>query len=329
MNNISKDNSPLLSVCMITYNHESFITQAIDGVLMQKTNFSFELIIGEDCSSDRTSQICKVYKEKYPDIIKLRLEEKNIGLMHNFIATLRSSVGKYIALCEGDDYWTDPYKLQKQVDFLEANQNYVLCTHKVAEIDEKNEITRFLEPEVIKDVYSYNDVNINITIWTCSVVYRNCVKEIPDWFHSLPAGDFPFWLLLTKYGKIKYMNDTMSVYRNNTLGIHSSLPRTKKIINGLILVKKMKNKFPRDYKAYFDDLRKKYLTLLSNEISTLACEEKYSYARKAIFLMIKQDITLENLRFPKFKIMVNILMGDKLWSLLMSLKGKRRLNGAN
>ena len=91
----------------------------------------------------------------------------------------------------------------------------------------------------------------------------------------------------------------------------------------------MKNKFPRDYKAYFDDLRKKYLTLLSNEISTLACEEKYSYARKAIFLMIKQDITLENLRFPKFKIMVNILMGDKLWSLLMSLKGKRRLNGAN
>lgn len=112
---------PLVSVWMITYNHEKFIAQAIDSVIMQKTNFDYEIVIGEDCSTDRTREIVLEYKAKHPDKFKLLLQEKNVGMMQNFIVTLKTCNGKYIALLEGDDYWTDPLKLQKQVDFLQAN----------------------------------------------------------------------------------------------------------------------------------------------------------------------------------------------------------------
>ena len=110
-------NKPLVSIASITYNHEKFIAQAIDSFLMQETDFDFEIIIGEDCSTDDTLKIIKEYKAKYPDIIKLITSESNVGMMTNFIRTLEACSGKYIALCEGDDYWTDTLKLQKQVNF--------------------------------------------------------------------------------------------------------------------------------------------------------------------------------------------------------------------
>jgi len=124
------NNKPLVSVCMITYNHENFIKDAIEGILMQKTSFPIELIIGEDCSTDNTRKIVKDYEEKYPEIIFAQYSEKNLGMINNFLNVLQAARGKYIALCEGDDYWTDPLKLQKQVDFLEANPEYVICANR-------------------------------------------------------------------------------------------------------------------------------------------------------------------------------------------------------
>jgi len=115
----------MVSVCMITYNHESYVRSAIEGVLMQKCNFDFELVIGEDCSTDNTRQICEAYIEK-SNVIRLLPSSSNLGVSYNFIRTLRCCSGRYIAFCEGDDYWTDPFKLQKQVDFLEANAEYGL-----------------------------------------------------------------------------------------------------------------------------------------------------------------------------------------------------------
>mgnify|MGYP001248218371 CR=1 FL=1 len=127
MEELYSTQQPLVSVHMITYNHEKYIAQAIEGVLMQKTNFLFELVIGEDCSTDSTRVICKEYADRYPNIIKLLPDAgKNLGMMENAIRTTMACTGKYIALCEGDDYWTDPYKLQKQVDFLEAHNDYGL-----------------------------------------------------------------------------------------------------------------------------------------------------------------------------------------------------------
>ena len=112
---------PLVSVCMITYNQASYIREAIEGVMMQRTDYSFELIISDDCSQDYTRSICEDYREKYPDKVRLLFRDQNLGVSENFYAALFSATGKYIAFCEGDDYWIDPYKIQKQVDFLEQN----------------------------------------------------------------------------------------------------------------------------------------------------------------------------------------------------------------
>lgn len=117
------NNKPLVSVCMITYNHEKYIKDAIEGILMQKTSFPIELIIGEDCSTENTRKIVEDYAEKYPNLIFAQYSEKNLDMMNNFFNVLQAVRSKYIALCEGDDYWTDPLKLQKQVDFLANNLN--------------------------------------------------------------------------------------------------------------------------------------------------------------------------------------------------------------
>ena len=210
------NSSPFLSVIMITYNHESYIAQAIEGVMMQQTSFPFELIIGEDYSTDNTRKICKEYKEKYPDIIKLLLPELNLGMMPNFIATIGESSGKYIALCEGDDYWTDPYKLQKQVDFLEANEDFSICFHnvKIWKDQEKIMVDDFMTKAVPEETDIYELAKENY-IHTPSVVFRRKEQVLVDFIGlgKLSAGDYPLHLLTAKYGKIKKFSECMAVYR--------------------------------------------------------------------------------------------------------------------
>lgn len=122
--------TPLLSIVTITYNHEPFIAKTIEGVLMQQVKFPIELIIAEDCSTDGTRAICQQYAEEYPDLIRLITSESNVGAIANERRAMLAARGKYIAFCEGDDYWTDSLKLQKQVDFLEENPDYSVCFHR-------------------------------------------------------------------------------------------------------------------------------------------------------------------------------------------------------
>ena len=172
---------PTVSVCMVTYNHEKYIAQAIEGVMTQETNFKIELVIGEDSSTDRTRKICLEYKNKFPHIIKLRLQEKNLGMMKNFYDSLSSCTGDYIAICEGDDYWTDPYKLQKQIDFLEENPEYGLCygntllnynDKKICKFNRQNYVVKNIErfgfPKVL---FKLNPIR------TCTVVFRRPLFE--------------------------------------------------------------------------------------------------------------------------------------------------------
>ena len=126
------EKTPLVSVCTLAYNHEPYIRECLDGILMQKTNFAFELLIHDDASTDGTADIIREYEAKYPDIIKPIYQTENQyskGVKINATIQFPRAKGKYIALCEGDDYWTDPLKLQKQVDFMEANPNCSLCCH--------------------------------------------------------------------------------------------------------------------------------------------------------------------------------------------------------
>jgi Glycosyltransferases involved in cell wall biogenesis len=132
---------PLLSIVTITYNQEPFISEAIKGILMQKTNFPVEYIIAEDCSTDKTREIIEKYQTQHNKIIRLITSNQNVGAIANEHRALLESRGKYIAFCEGDDYWTDPYKLQKQVDFLESHINYSVCFHRYKILD--NELNQY------------------------------------------------------------------------------------------------------------------------------------------------------------------------------------------
>src|SRR5438094_537303 len=128
---IQKQDSFSVSICMITYNHEKFVAEAIESVLKQKTTFPIELVIGDDKSTDSTPAIIKGYAEKYPGILKVRYNKENAGVVLNTVKTIEECSGKYIAMLEGDDYWTDPLKLQKQVDFLEKNPDFACSFHNV------------------------------------------------------------------------------------------------------------------------------------------------------------------------------------------------------
>ncbi|MCC6762259.1 MAG: glycosyltransferase [Chitinophagaceae bacterium] len=201
---------------MITYNHEKYIAQAIEGVLLQKTNFPFELIIGEDCSSDSTKDICIDYQIKYPDIIKLYLPEKNKGMQRNFFETMELALGKYIALCDGDDFWTDPDKLQKQVDALEKNQQAVLCFHPMTELHQNGDIfpqksSVFHRP--LNDRIALLNINF---ISTLTVVFRNDSYN-RALFRGVQAamGDYILYLSLLQSprSQIIYLPEYMGVYR--------------------------------------------------------------------------------------------------------------------
>lgn len=210
---------PLLSVCLITYNHEKYIRQAIEGVLMQKVDFEWELIIADDCSTDGTRDILLEYKSIYPDFIKLILQEKNIGAAKNWYDLISSPKSKYIAYFEGDDYWIDNLKLQKQVDFLEANEDYGLVhTNNKVFVQNKMGFST-LSRDVIdnEELFEYLIFKSN-PICTLTVCFRS--ELIFEYFNSLkfPAdlyllSDYPTWLWISLKSKIKLLNEVTGVYR--------------------------------------------------------------------------------------------------------------------
>jgi glycosyltransferase involved in cell wall biosynthesis len=219
------NNGLMLSVNMITYQHELYIKQAVEGVLMQETNFEFQLIVCDDCSPDTTQQIVQNLIDNHPKGYRIKYfrHNKNIGMQPNGIFALNNCIGKYIALCEGDDYWTDPLKLQKQVDFLEANPDYVLCFHQVGILKTDGEI---VDDFITKVPENYENIEtlarLGNYIHTPSVVFRNVIKEFPFEFELSPIGDYFLYIMLAKYGKLKYLEDKMAIYRYG-VGVHSSL----------------------------------------------------------------------------------------------------------
>ena len=209
---------------MPTYNHEKFVSIAIEGVLNQKTSFNFELLIHDDASTDHTQHIIKQYAAKFPNIIKPIYQVQNqhsLGIPNSLILFPLAKC-KYIAICEGDDYWTDPYKLQKQVDFLEQNADYNLCFHKVSILDGEEIKEDWITCPPRKSFTTiYDLLEFANYIHTPSVVFRNNIGELPIWYQACPIGDYALYLLVVKNGKIKYFEETMAVYRYG-VGMFSS-----------------------------------------------------------------------------------------------------------
>lgn len=214
-----------VSIVCITYNQEKYIAQAIESFLMQKTNFDVEIIISDDASSDSTPQIIEEYAKKNPNI-KPILREKNIGAINNYIETLALATGEYVIVNEGDDYFSDENKIQKQVDFMEANPDYSICFHPVKRVFETGIQKDDVYPtEQVKNLVTAFDFENLLTranfMQTNSVMYRR--EAVPDVLQNFPKdilpGDWYLHLMFAKEGKIKFLEDIMSVYRINTGGI--------------------------------------------------------------------------------------------------------------
>ncbi len=204
---------------MIAYNHAAFIAQAIEGVMQQQTSFDVELVIGEDCSTDNTRVIIQDYQRQFPEKIKLLLPEKNLGMMANFSQTLQACTGTYVALCEGDDYWTDPHKLQKQVNLLEENPSFSISFHRVKVIHENNPALDYISNPDQQEETTILDLALNNYIHTVSCVFRNHQTVLPASFHASPVGDYLLHLLNAQHGKIHFLPATMAVYRVHAGGV--------------------------------------------------------------------------------------------------------------
>jgi len=211
----------LVSVVMITYNQENFIKEAIEGVLMQNCHYDIELIIADDKSTDKTSEVIREIIDTHSrgSWIKYIRRKENKGMMANFIDAAATAKGKYVATCEGDDYWVNPNKLQLQVEFLETHPDFAFSmgivhqlNQKTAIITERKESIRFNE----NGIYTLKTYIKTPFSQTSSFVYRNSSEPFPDWFYKVHAGDQSLVVIKTGIlGKIKYHDELLSIYRIN------------------------------------------------------------------------------------------------------------------
>jgi glycosyltransferase involved in cell wall biosynthesis len=214
----------MVAIWMVTYNHSLYIEQAIESMMMQNTNFAYKLYIGEDCSTDNTRAICENLQKKYPEKIILTAHEKNIGPIKNSRSVYEkviTSGAKYIAMCEGDDYWTDPYKLHKQVDFLEKNEDYSLCFHKINILNKEGFVIEDFITKVPENYEIFENLAYSNFIHTPSVVFRSKYLPLPLKLSYAPVGDYVLWLHLASQGKIHYIPESMAIYREG-VGFWSS-----------------------------------------------------------------------------------------------------------
>lgn len=238
----------LVSIRLMTFMHEPFIKDAMDGIMMQQTKFKVEVVVGDDFSTDRTLEIIKGYQNK--GNIHIRIldrkqgddywqQRQKLGRLYNFTNILDNCHGKYVAILDGDDYWTDPLKLQKQVDFLEENEDYQLCFHNVDLLnEEEGSITPFLKG-LKKETFTTLDVIEKWFIPTASIVFNKDKNfSLPNWFFEVASGDQALLLLLSLKGKFKFINEIMGVYRLHESGVSRTHINDYKVLSMMYLLQK-------------------------------------------------------------------------------------------
>jgi glycosyltransferase involved in cell wall biosynthesis len=303
---------PLVSVHLLTYNHAKFIAQSIESVVNQKTNFPFEIVIGDDHSTDGTSQIVDQYAAKYPELIKVVRGKTNGGPQPNSIRILENSQGKYMAALEGDDYWIDPLKLQKQADFMDQNPDFAICfTNTRVEFFENKEEPYLLNANIKKDVFELKDLIAETEIWfmgTATLFYTmSSIFPVQPWFHKTKSGDIPMIMLAARHGKIKYLQDVTAAYRRHSAGASNTDHKddAKFLENRIMMYTnldkdtgyKFHDKFKRNLGGWY------YLLLNSKQYNGLYLK-KLGVAAKYISLMYPKiphlKLVLRDHLIPKF-----------------------------
>lgn len=291
---------PMISVVMLTYGHENYIAEAIEGVLMQECDFEVELIIANDCSPDKTDDVIKEMIKTHPNSswIKYTNHEGNLGMVSNFIWALKSARGKYIAICEGDDYWIDPFKLQKQVDFLENNPEYGLVhTNNKVFLQSQNQF-QLDKREVTAEENLFErlifDSNPIATLTVC--MRRNILleflKEVEENGSTILISDYPIWVWFALKSKIKYLDEVTAVYRILEESASQSKNPSKKI-------------------AFLENHRKQALFFLPQERAIeydLAFYKKHSFTFRR-FAEIQKKKYISKLFFNNRKYLDYIVFG--------------------
>lgn len=296
------NSKPLVSVVMITYGHEKFIREAIEGVLTQKCDFEIELILANDSSPDRTDEIVQELLENHPNAtwIKYFNHATNLGMMQNFLFALRQAKGEYIALCDGDDYWTDSLKLQKQVNFLNNNLSYVACFHNVKVVT--NELSSLYFHDRKEGMVNAKEIVLNGggIYPTASIFYRNQIK-LPEFALHSKAGDSAIAFSLLEMGHFYYLEDTMAVYRKHEGGVFSSIihdtnKRLDNIISNLNLLANYRKQAIKKHKKQYTEAILKQLNQFSNHFGTskiLELKKLSAVTNYDIFLFLIKKIQLK------------------------------------
>ena len=294
---------PFVSISVTTFNQKNYIKDCLDGILNQRTTFQFEIILGEDQSNDGTREVCQDYAKRYPEKIKLFLRSRkdviyingNVTGRYNFLENLKACTGKYIALCDGDDYWTDPLKLQKQVDFLEANEDFSICGSLAKRIYENFQTQNDVEGEA--GVFDQKDLAQRNFIPTASaLIKREHIVNLPSWFTDCPIGDWPLFLLCANHGKIKMFNEQMVVRRIHQGGVWGANINSNNSIKNVMRLYDMfsilKDKFSDDVNSV---LNKNYLKQSIKIVELSLKKEDFDKVDQYLHLLLHQgtDLTEE------------------------------------
>jgi len=263
-----------ISVLVTAYNHEKYIAQALDSVLMQQVTCDVEIVVGEDASTDRTREIILDYERRYPGRIRVLLRDRvdaereralGLGGKTNFMQTLKACDGQYVALLDADDYWTDVRKLQKQFDFMESNPDFAICFHNVtAFYEDGSKAPENLCPPDQAEVSTVERLLSGNFIPSCSAMFRGgLVTEFPDWYSTLKIGDWPLYILEAQHGKIRYLNKIMGAYRVHRGGTWSLTKRSHQDITFVKMLDRFDRQFEFKYRRTIAATKARYYFELS------------------------------------------------------------------
>lgn len=253
ISDIAADVHPLVSVLMITMEHEAYIPQAIESILAQKCDFPIELIVGEDCSQDRTRDICLDYQRRFPEKIRLVVSDENVGMHNNLFRIWSRARGKYLAMCDGDDYWKDENKLTKQVALMEQHPDYSMCGTYAERITPGEGAswmkTGEIRPASIKDTYGIQDLIPDYTFHFSSILLKKECVEFPRWFADMYCGDRTIYLLCAEKGPVGLIPEVTSVYRMHEGGVWVPVDQLNKAQKGIVLFEHLDRYFGYKYKG--------------------------------------------------------------------------------
>jgi glycosyltransferase involved in cell wall biosynthesis len=285
--------TPRVDVLMPTYNHARYVAQAIESVLAQEAGFAYRLVVADDCSTDGTQDIIRSYAARHPDAITAVFAPKHIGIISEerlSFKVLEQCHAEFVALLEGDDYWADPRKLQKQVAFLDRRPDCAIVFHDALTVfEDGSQEPRRMCPPGLKEISTLETILRGNFIPTCSVLFRRGLfGEIPRWMYTLLMGDWPLHILNAEHGDIGYIDETMAVYRVHGRGLWSSRSYLARVEGEVRVYDALRKHFGRDRRALILDCLRERLGILAGGYDVEGdLEKSETYTRRYVSEMLR------------------------------------------